>query len=486
MVNNPDTDSHFDLADAPSPQSDKMAEVRLIHESTAGYCAVYSGVYRGRRVAFKVLKPQYRASELHRQMLRKEFEVASMMNHPNIIATLRMENLPGPGEAILMEQIEGLTLKEYLEANPRLSGKQQRSITEQICQAVSYIHSRQTIHCDLKPSNILLTADGRFVKVIDFGMSRGNGFETLDFGGGTQGFTAPENFSAGSQATVATDIYSIGKIMELMDRGGAMKSVWLRCTAANPADRPGSAGEIIELLRRRRSKIIPALVPALIAAVGLFFLLRDTAPEVAPEPVENQDTIATAPVSIEREDTPPLSAPEAATPAAESKEIATARPFEERLAEKFEEVALTRFKEHIQLIDTMTTRRSWELQQVSHWRWLAKQDMKRWLTETPDATPQQIEQEMDRMDHRLDEFMRTSDRTFTELVNRKYASARKRDLSGYATKQAYYEGADTLVVRRLGEDGVWRETRTRVPVDGLDSEGATKTRDEAMKKALAD
>lgn len=206
MVKDPDTDSLFTAEDAAD--LDKLAEVRFIHESKNGYCVVYAGVYRGRRVALKVLKAQYQASELHRQMLRKEFEVASMMNHPNIIATLRMENLPDYGEAILMEYVEGVTLKEFIEANPRLSSGKIQTITEQICQAVSYIHSRQTIHCDLKPSNILITSDGRFVKIIDFGMSRGNGFETLDFAGGTRGFTAPENFSAGSRATVATDIPS--------------------------------------------------------------------------------------------------------------------------------------------------------------------------------------------------------------------------------------------------------------------------------------
>lgn len=487
MENNlPDTDSHFDAESVAGEFSDSPEDLRLIHESKTGYCVVYSGLYHGRRIAFKVLKAQYRASEFHRRLLRKEFEITSMMNHQNIVAALKMADLPAYGEAILTEYIDGTTLAEYLESNPKPTREQLMSITEQICHAVNYIHSRQTVHCDLKPSNVLITSSGKFVKIIDFGMSRGNGFETLDLAGGTQGFTAPENFKAQAKASAATDIYSMGKIMEFMDRDGAMKGVWRRCIAEKPAARPGSAIEIIELLRRRRSKWIPVFALTLLALIagGLFFILRDTDSELATEPVESQDSTSTSTVKIEREDTP--RAIPAVAPEPEIKDIADDRPFEDLLAEKFGQVASKRFNEHILLIDTMTTPRSVELQQVSHWRWLAKQDMKKWLTETLGDNYQQIEQEMSQMDRRLDEFMQSADRVGTEWSHRSDAARRNPDLSGATTKHAYYEGMDMLVTRRLGEDGIWRETRTRVPINRLDPEETMKTRAEYLRKALAD
>lgn len=490
-----DTDSHFDTGNVAGEFSDSPVDLRLIHESKTGYCAVYSGLYQGRRIALKFLKNQYRASEFHQRLLRKEFEVMSMMNHPNIVAALKMVDLPDYGEAILMEYIEGTTLVDYLGSNPKPTRQELTGIIEQICLAVNYIHSRQTVHCDLKPSNVLITSSGRFVKIVDFGMCRGNGFEPLDLAGGTQGFTAPENFKARAKASVATDIYSIGKIMEFMDRGATMSKVWKKCIAPNPADRPGSALEIIEFMRRSRSKKIQVFAVALLALIagGLFIipgLINRPEPAEEASTADNQEDIATIepkdslPEKSQASSVKPMPAHEIA--AIESAEPADDKPFDKLMDEKFAQVATQRFNDHILLIDTMTTLRSMELQQVGHWRWLAKQDMKKWLTETLGNNYAQIEHEMSRMDQRLNEFMLTADRTWVEWGRRRDAALRNPDLSGCTTKHAYYEGLDMLVVRRLGEDGIWHETRTRVPINRLDPEENLKTKHEYLQKALAD
>lgn len=148
-----------------------------------------------------------------------------------------------------MEYIDGLTFAEYLASHEALDGSKIADIIRQVCSAVDHIHSRQTIHCDLKPSNIMITHSG-FVKIIDFGISRGNGFEKLDFPGGTIGYTAPENFNSESDASVAVDIYSIGILIEKMDSKGMFKGVLKKCLSSDPDKRPASVCDIPELLNQ--------------------------------------------------------------------------------------------------------------------------------------------------------------------------------------------------------------------------------------------
>ncbi|MDE6380347.1 MAG: serine/threonine protein kinase [Muribaculaceae bacterium] len=249
MSNQSQTDSLFTFDEDHVIGEETWSDLRLIHESARGWSVVYSGLYRGRRVAIKGLKPECRSSEFHRSLLHKEFEVASGMNHQNIAGVLSMGDVPDIGTAIIFEYIDGLTLAEYLASHAAIDRSKIADIIRQVCSAVDYMHSRQTIHCDLKPSNIMITRSG-FVKIIDFGISRGNGFEILDFPGGTKGYTAPENFNSTSKATASIDIYSIGKLLELMDGKGLFKGVWKRCLSSDPDKRPASVHDIQELLNQ--------------------------------------------------------------------------------------------------------------------------------------------------------------------------------------------------------------------------------------------
>ena len=249
MTDKTRTDSFFTSDIDYVADEEIWSDLRLIHESDRGWCVVYSGLYRGRRVAIKGLKREFRSSEFHRRLLQKEFEVTSSMNHQNIVAVISMTDVPDIGTAILLEFIDGLTLTECLASHAAFDRSKIADIIRQVCSAVDYMHSRQTIHCDLKPSNIMITRSG-FVKIIDFGISRGNGFEKLDFPGGTIGYTAPENFSSESGASVAVDIYSIGMLLEKIDRKGMFKGVWRKCLSSDPDKRPASVCDIQELLNQ--------------------------------------------------------------------------------------------------------------------------------------------------------------------------------------------------------------------------------------------
>ena len=283
MTDQIQTDSLFTLDMDHSTDMEPWSDIRLIHESDRGWCVVYTGLCRGRRVAIKGLKREYRSSDFHTRLLQKEFEVTSSMNHQNIVAAMSMAEVPDIGTAILLEYIDGLTLTEYLASDESIEGSRIADIIRQVCSAVDYMHSRQIIHCDLKPSNIMITHSG-FVKIIDFGISRGNGYERLDFPGGTIGYTAPENFNSESRASVAVDIYSIGMLLEEMDRKGMFKGVWRKCLSSVPDKRPASVYDIQKLLnqsliyyRRRRIlyRAIGVVSGITAIAVCVFLICRD-------------------------------------------------------------------------------------------------------------------------------------------------------------------------------------------------------------------
>lgn len=505
------TDSLFTSGLNHTYDQETWSDIRLIHESDSGWSVVYSGLFRGRRVAIKGLKPEFRSSQFHKNILHKEFEVASGLNHQNIATALWMEDVPEIGEAILMEYIDGITLTDYIASNPTIGSKHILDIIEQICSAVGYMHSRQTIHCDLKPSNVMITASG-FVKLIDFGMSRGSGFEKLDFPGGTQGFTAPENFHSDSKATVAVDIFSIGKILELMDRKRGFKKIWKECLSSDSEKRPASATEVSERLRllyesKKQRKIQFAeigFVVVLAILVGSIFLKRQylIGSDRTDEPtISISDTNSSKPneelhgdsfqpkYTEGKKEMPITSEPSVSTEkmgVIAEETVADDRSFQEQLSEKFKQVAGKRFKEHLMLIDTMTTVRSNELQSVEHWRWLAKQDMRKWLEEKLAPDHVRIDEEMKDVERYIDEYANFSHRRGIEWSHRVDAAKRCPELAGWTNKYAFYEGIDLLVVRKLGEDGKWSEERIHVPIDRSDPEATMKIKHEYMQKAMED
>lgn len=491
MNTEPETDSLFSSDDGSGASSMKVwSDIRLIHESRHGWCSIYSGIYRDKRVAIKTLKPQYKTSELHQRMLRKEFAIASGMNHQNIAAALWMEDVPDIGEGILMEYVDGITLAEYIDRNPTISYKQTEQIIRQLCAAVNYIHSRQTFHCDLKPSNIMITSSSSFVKLIDFGMSRGSGFETLDFAGGTKGFTAPENFLSNSEASPAVDIYSIGKILELIDKKGEMKKVWKKCLSTDPHNRPRSASEIPELLRqhhnrRGRRRILVAIMGMAILCGGLFWpWYHFQRPNINGTAIPANEPTQPSPPPVSRDSVSYATGNPAGNyqnqylpdagfiPSAETfgntLETEDERPIKTQLSEKFEQVAARRFNDHLNLIDTMTTARSNKLQGIGYWRWLAKQDMKIWLEEKLAPDNRQIDEVMKNMDGWINFYASFQFRKAAEATHRREAAKRCPDLNRHTTRYDY--DGDMLVIRKLGKDSTWHEERIQIPLNRLNDE----------------
>lgn len=188
---------------------------------TGGYCLLTRAKRNGRWWMLKGLKEPYRQDSVYRLMLQKEFDIMNQLQHPMIVSVYSLEEVSGLGLCIVMEWIDGITLKEWL-LQKEHTQEQYRHVADMLLDALAYIHSRQTQHRDLKPSNILITHNGQYLKLIDFGLSDTDSHAILKAPAGTEGYLAPDGPS---------DIYSLGCILRELCLGWWSRLVIRKCCA---------------------------------------------------------------------------------------------------------------------------------------------------------------------------------------------------------------------------------------------------------------
>ena len=170
-----------------------------------------------RMVAVKVIHEHLADDTTFVERFRREARHAASLTHPNVVA-LHDWGLDGATPFMVMELVEGQSLREKLRSTPRLSISETRSIIGQVLGALGYAHDRGIVHRDVKPENILVAAFGTgepFVKMSDFGIARAIADETRLTGTGTigtPGYSAPEQ-TAGEEPTPAADIYAVGCVL---------------------------------------------------------------------------------------------------------------------------------------------------------------------------------------------------------------------------------------------------------------------------------
>ena len=283
-----DSDSFFTDSDTPELCADYSA-LTQVYESRKGFTRLFTATRMERKVMIKTLREDYAGSPMYRLLLRKEYAMLSQLSHPYIVAAYSFEDISGLGMAIVMEHIEGVTLREFLDSGNCTKAEGRRIIGE-LCEAVDYLHSRQIIHRDLKPSNIMISRVGHHVRIIDFGLSVSDSLTPVALTAGTRRYAAPEQMDSGYIPDPRTDIYAIGVIMNDIaaatgDR--AMKAVASRCATADIDRRPSPASLIpaaIERFKLRRGLLysLVAVVLALTAVAILILTLdRSTIPAVS-------------------------------------------------------------------------------------------------------------------------------------------------------------------------------------------------------------
>ena len=177
---------------------------------TGGMADVYKAKDHklNRFVAVKVLKPEFREDKAFISKFRAEAQAAAGLAHPNIV------NIYDVGEDhgvnfIVMELVEGITLKEYIEKKGKLAVREATSIAIQVSQGLEAAHNSGIIHRDVKPQNIIISTDGK-VKVTDFGIARAASSNTISSTVmGSVHYSSPEQ-ARGGYSDAKSDIYSLG------------------------------------------------------------------------------------------------------------------------------------------------------------------------------------------------------------------------------------------------------------------------------------
>ena len=232
-----------------------------------------------RLVAVKVLKAEFREDTTFVAKFRKEAQAAAGLAHPNVV------NVFDVGEDrglyyIVMELIEGITLKDYITKKGKLSVKEATSIAIQVSLGLEAAHNRGIIHRDVKPQNIIISTDGK-VKLSDFGIAKATNSNTITANVmGSVHYSSPEQVRGGF-SDAKSDIYSLGITMYEMVTGRvpfdgdttvsiaikhlqeemvppsrytpdlpySLEQIILKCTQKNPERRYENMGQLIEDLK---------------------------------------------------------------------------------------------------------------------------------------------------------------------------------------------------------------------------------------------
>jgi serine/threonine-protein kinase len=237
----------------------------------------------GRHVAVKVLLQRYLNDPTFVERFRREAKAAAGLNQQNLVAIYDWGELDGT-YYIVMEYVEGETLKDLIRRRGRLSGNESVNVTLQLLAAVDFAHRSGIVHRDIKPQNVMLDRGGT-VKVMDFGIARAGDSGMTEAGSilGTAQYLAPEQ-AKGHPVDERSDLYSVGVVLYEMLTGTvpfkgdsavtvalkhvnevprepaelvpglpySMNQIVLKAMAKDPADRYQSAAEFARDLRAAR------------------------------------------------------------------------------------------------------------------------------------------------------------------------------------------------------------------------------------------
>lgn len=264
--------SGFFLTNGPEDTPVSYADMEIIHSSESGFNVLYRVSKNGRFFVYKALKPEYVGNQLYEQLLKKDFDIGFSLNHHGICQYYGFVNLPQVGNCIIMEWIDGSRLEDLI-SEGAISGDLAQKIICEICDALDYMHRKQVIHRDLKPENIMVTYNGQNVKIIDFGLSDADSFNSFKSPAGTRIYASPE-LIAGENIDGRSDIWSLGVIINEMSSG--YRHIVRKCLRRDKSRRYGTAIELKDAVQHsgvRKMLVFVSclcLVAAAIAGIDLY------------------------------------------------------------------------------------------------------------------------------------------------------------------------------------------------------------------------
>lgn len=225
---------------------------------------------------YVILKTTREKDAMLCEILRREYEIGKTLSHASVVSTIDFDENTPVGPAIVLEYIDGITLREYL-SKCQKGRANNVHILHDILDGIDFLHHCGILHNDIKPDNIIINKLG-YARIIDFGLS--SSYDSIYSGviGGSEGYSAPEILNGNGHAGAPSDIYSLGLIIrELSPK--KYKKISAKCTQIDPSLRYQSIGKLKKAIILADSK--PYLITSIIAiAIIAFFALLPTAKEI--------------------------------------------------------------------------------------------------------------------------------------------------------------------------------------------------------------
>lgn len=253
--------------------------------SDSGHNLVYRAQMGGKWVVLKAAKPTEGEQTRNQLLLEREFEIMHRLDSIYVVQTISMVDDPQLGRAILMEYINGRPLDRFIAEKP--SYTERRRVADELMEALIFLHDRQIVHGDLKPSNILITDSGNHVRLIDFGFADNEAYIAKNIG--TSPSISTEEQLPTDVLLPERDIYALGKMLALLFPH-SVKPIIRRCLASDRSHYT-SVRQVRAALHRywRMMWLLPVMMAVLLAIVA--FLWLSPSDEPSPQQMTEQYSV---------------------------------------------------------------------------------------------------------------------------------------------------------------------------------------------------
>ena len=255
-------------------KSGEFTEIKPFYASQHGCSRLFTARYNGKKVILKTLKEDYAHDKDCQEALQNEYDVTSILDNKYIRKAIDFVNIEGLGKCLVLEFIEGKSLLEHVRVGT-LSTKQVKNVIVEVCDALYYMHRNRIVHCNLKPENILVTANDCRAKIIDIGIPKTEPKADRELLIKEMEYVAPEIIK-GEEYDARADIFSIGKIMEFINERNIstqFNTVATHCTQFSREQRFDNISDVKSAITKSHSIITLIIIVAVVALALILSLV---------------------------------------------------------------------------------------------------------------------------------------------------------------------------------------------------------------------
>ena len=265
------TDTETTLFESKSAE---FTEIKPFYASQHGCSRLFTARYNGKKVILKTLKESYADDKDCQNALQNEYDITSVLDNKYIRKAVDFVNVEGLGKCLVLEFVEGKSLLEHVRVGT-LSTKQVKNVIIEVCDALYYMHRNRIVHCNLKPENIIVTANDCRAKIIDIGVPKTEPKADRELLIKEMEYVAPEIIK-GEEFDARADIFSVGKIMEFINERNIstqFNTIATHCTQFSREQRFDSISDVKSAITKGHSIVTLIIIAAVIALALILSLV---------------------------------------------------------------------------------------------------------------------------------------------------------------------------------------------------------------------